>query len=334
MENDQLPTLAEIHDARRMIAYSAIRTPLVRLNAWEAPAEIYLKLENLQPIGSFKIRGATNAIGHLTPETLSRGVLTASAGNMAQGVAWRARELGIPCTVVAPETAPDTKIEAIKRLGGRVIKVPFEEWWRAFETRTFPGVEATFIHAFDDLNVMAGNGTIALEIMEDLPEVDAVLIPWGGGGLTCGIATAMRALNSKCKIYAAEVATAAPLVASLAAGTPHAVDYQPSFVDGIGARVVFPQMLERAQQLIDGSLVAELHEVKSALRLMAERNRIIAEGAGACALACALAGKAGGGRVACIVSGGNIDFARLCEILTDTDDSQAGCASVPYLSRS
>ncbi len=312
-----LPTLAEIRAAKNMIVGAAIRTPLVRLNVREAPAEIYLKLENLQPIGSFKIRGAANAMGHLTPETLARGVLTASAGNMAQGVAWRARELGIPCTVIAPETAPDTKITAIERLGGRVIKVPFEEWWRAFETRSFPGVEATFIHAFDDLNVMAGNGTIALEIMEDLPEVDAIVIPWGGGGLTCGIAAAMRALNPTCRIYAAEVATAAPLAASLAAGAPRQVDYQPSFVDGIGAKVVFPQMLERAQQLIDGSLVAELDEVKSALRLMAERNRVIAEGAGACALACALAGKAGGGRVVCIVSGGNIDFEKLAEILTE-----------------
>jgi threonine dehydratase len=283
-----IPSLADIHDARQMIAGSALRTPLVRLNVRDAAAEIYLKLENLQPIGSFKIRGATNAMAHMTPETLSRGVLTASAGNMAQG---------------------------------RVIKVPFEAWWRTFEERSFPGVEATFIHAFDDLNVMAGNGTIALEIIEDLPEVDVLLVPWGGGGLTCGIAAAMRALNSKCKIYAVEVATAAPLVVSLAAGSPQTVDYQPSFVDGIGAKLVFPQMLERAQQLIDGSLVAQLDEVKSALRLMAERNRIIAEGAGACALACALAGKAGGGKVVCIVSGGNIDFATLCEILIDTNDS-------------
>jgi threonine dehydratase len=317
MENNQLPSLADIHAARELIAGSALRTPLVRLNAREAPADIYLKLENLQPIGSFKIRGAVNAMAHLAPETLARGVLTASAGNMAQGVAWRARDLGIPCTVVAPDTAPDTKIRAIERLGGRVIKVPFEEWWRAFETRTFPGVEATFIHAFDDLNVMAGNGTIALEIIEALPEVDAVVIPWGGGGLACGIAAALRALNSNCKIYACEVATAAPLAAALGAGSPQTVSYQPSFVDGIGARIVFPQMLERAQQLIDGSLVAELNEVKSALRLMAERNRIIAEGAGACALACALAGKASAGKVVCIVSGGNIDFATLCGILTD-----------------
>lgn len=317
MEN--IPSLANIYAARELIAGSALRTPLVRLNAREAPADIYLKLENLQPIGSFKIRGAANAMAHLSPETLARGVLTASAGNMAQGVAWRARDLGIPCTVVAPDTAPDTKIRAIERLGGRVIKVPFEEWWRAFETRTFPGVEATFIHAFDDLNVMAGNGTIALEIIEDLPEFDAVVIPWGGGGLACGIAAALRALNSNCKIYACEVATAAPLAAALAAGSPQTVSYQPSFVDGIGARIVFAQMLERAQQLIDGSLVAELGEVKAAVRLMAERNRIIAEGAGACALACALAGKAGGGKVVCIVSGGNIDFATLCEILTDTD---------------
>ena len=315
-----LPSLAEINDARGMIASSAIRTPLVRLNVRDAPAEVYLKLENLQPIGSFKIRGAANAMGHMTPENLSRGVLTASAGNMAQGVAWASRELGIPCTVVAPETAPETKIKAIERLGGRVIKVPFAEWWRAFEERSFPGVEATFIHAFDDLNVMAGNGTIALEIIEDLPEFDAVVVPWGGGGLTCGIAAALRDLNSRCKIYAAEVATAAPLGVSLAAGAPQTVDYQPSFVDGIGAKVVFPQMLERAQQLIDGSLVAELDEVKGALRLMAERNRIIAEGAGACPVACALAGKAGTGKVVCIVSGGNIDFAKLCEILTETDD--------------
>jgi threonine dehydratase len=255
-------------------------------------------------------------MAHIAPEILARGVLTASAGNMAQGVAWRARELGIPCTVIAPETAPANKIQAIERLGGRVIKVPFEAWWRAFEERSFPGVEATFIHAFDDLNVMAGNGTIALEILEDLPDVDAILVPWGGGGLTCGIAAASRALNSKCKVYAAEVATAAPLVVSLAAGSPQQIDYQPSFVDGIGSKIVFPQMLERAQQLIAGSLVAELHEVKSALRIMAERNRIIAEGAGACSVACALSGKAGTGKVVCIVSGGNIDFAKFCEILT------------------
>lgn len=312
-----LPSLSEINDARRMIANAAIRTPLVRLNVTDAPAEIYLKLENLQPIGSFKIRGAANAMGHMTPEMLSHGVLTASAGNMAQGVAWRARELGIPCTVVAPETAPDTKVKAIERLAGRVIKVPFEEWWRAFEERAFPGVEGIFIHSFDDLNVMAGNGTIALEIVEDLPEFDAIVIPWGGGGLTCGIATALRALNVNCKIYAAEVATAAPLTASLAAGSPQSVDYQPSFVDGIGARLVFPQMLERARRLIDGSLVADLDSVASALRLMAERNHIIAEGAGACPVACALAGYAGHGKVVCIVSGGNIDPRTLCGILAD-----------------
>jgi threonine dehydratase len=303
-----------------MIAGTAIRTPLVRLNVDDAPAEIYLKLENLQPIGSFKIRGAANAMGHLSPAMLSRGVLTASAGNMAQGVAWRARELGIPCTVVAPETAPDTKVRAIERLGGRVIKVPFEEWWRAFEERAFPGVDATFLHAFDDVNVMAGNGTIALEIVEELPEFEAIVIPWGGGGLTCGIASALHALNSprrsRCKIYAAEVATAAPLAASWSAGSPTPVAYQPSFVDGIGAKLVFPQMFDRARHLIDGALVADLDHISSALRLLAQRNHIIAEGAGACPVACALAGQAGNGKVVCIVSGGNIDASTLCEILT------------------
>jgi threonine dehydratase len=312
-----IPTLSEIQEARQRIAGSAIRTPLVRLNVPEGPAEIYLKLENLQPIGSFKIRGAANAMVQIPPEQLARGVLTASAGNMAQGVAWCARELGIPCTVVAPETAPETKIKAIERLGGRVIKVPFEPWWQTFQERAYPGVEATFIHAFDDPQVMAGNGTIGLEILEDLADVDAIVIPWGGGGLTCGIAAAVHALKPACRLYAAEVATGAPLAASFAAGSPQMVDYQPSFVDGIGSKTVFPQMLERAQSLLDGVLVAEVVEVAAAVRLLAERNRIIAEGAGACPVACALAREAGQGKIVCIVSGGNIDLSKLCLLLTD-----------------
>lgn len=310
-----LPTLDDIQEARRSIVACAIRTPLVRLNLFDASAEIYLKLENLQPIGSFKIRGATNALAHIPTEQLNRGVLTASAGNMAQGVAWRARELGIPCTVVAPDSAPETKIKAIERLGGRVIKVPFERWWQTFQERAYPGVDAMFIHAFDDPYVMAGNGTIALEILEDLPEVDAIVIPWGGGGLTCGIATAVRAMRPACRLFAAEVATAAPLAASLAAGAPQVIDYKPSFVDGIGSKTVFPQMFESAQALIDGALVASVDEVAAALRLMAERNHIIAEGAGACPVACALSGKAGSGKVVCVVSGGNIDSSKLCAVL-------------------
>ncbi|HXV43263.1 MAG TPA: threonine/serine dehydratase [Anaerolineae bacterium] len=312
-----IPTITEIQEARQLMAGSAIRTPLVRLNVLDAPIEIYLKLENLQPIGSFKIRGATNAMAHMPPEQLARGVLTASAGNMAQGVAWRARELGIPCTVIAPETAPETKIKAIERLGGRVIKAPFERWWQTFQERTYPGIEATFIHAFDDPYVMAGNGTIALEILEDLPDVEAIVIPWGGGGLACGIAVAVRALKPACRLYAAEVATGAPLAASFEAGSPQTVDYQPSFVDGIGSKTVFPQMLERAQLLLHGVLVAELAEVAAALRLLAERNHIIAEGAGACPVACALSGEARQRKIACVVSGGNIDLSKLAALLTD-----------------
>ena len=312
-----LPTLADVEEARRRIAGAAIRTPLVRLNFREAPAEIYLKLENLQPIGSFKIRGAANAMARLGREALAEGVLTASAGNMAQGVAWRARELGVPCTVVAPETAPETKVRAVERLGGRVIKVPFEEWWDVFERRAYAGVDAHFIHAFDDPDVMAGNATIALEILEDLGDVDAVVIPWGGGGLACGVAAAMRELRPACRVYAAEVETAAPLAASLAAGSPQQVAYRPSFVDGIGGRGVFPSMFEHALALLDGSLVAGLGQVAAALRLLAERNRVIAEGAGACPVACALEGAAGAGKVVCVVSGGNIDLAKLCAVLTE-----------------
>jgi len=308
-----LISLSAIQDARRVIANSAIRTSLIRLNV--PSTEIYLKLENLQPIGSFKIRGAANAIARLPPEKLELGVVTASAGNMAQGVAWCARKLGIPCTVIAPATAPETKIDAIERLGGRVIKVSFEEWWRAFEERSYPGVNGTFIHAFDDADVMAGNGTIALEVLEDLPDLNAIVIPWGGGGLTCGIASALRQLRPTCKIFAAEVATAAPLTASLAAGAPTSVEYQPSWVDGIGAKAVFPQMFERARALIDGSLIADLDSVANALRLMVHQNHIVAEGAGAVPVACALSGDAGSGKIVCIVSGGNIDTSKLTDLL-------------------
>lgn len=309
-----IPILADIRQAQSTIKGAASRTPLVRLNMETGPAEIYLKLENLQPIGSFKIRGAANAMAHIPAEALARGVVTASAGNMAQGVAWQARQLGIPCTVIAPETIPDTKRQAIERLGGQVIKTPFENWWQAFEERAYPGLEGTFIHAFDDLRVMAGNGTIMLEILEDLPEVETVIAPWGGGGLACGIAAAARALKPACRVYAAEAATGAPLAASLAAGSPQVVDYRPSFVDGIGSKTVFPQMLERAQALLSGALVAELDEVGAAVRLMAERNRVIAEGAGACPLACALSGQAGQGKIVCVVSGGNIDLKKLCAL--------------------
>ena len=309
------PDIAAIEEARGNTSGIALRSPLVRLGVLDSPVEIYLKLENLQSIGSFKIRGAANAIAHLTPVQLRRGVLTASAGNMAQGVAWRARELGIPCTVIAPETAPDTKIQAIARLGGTVIKVPFERWWQTFQERQYPGIDATFIHAFDDDHVMAGNGVIGLEILEDLPDVNAVLIPWGGGGLTCGIATAIRALKPACRIYASETASAAPLAAALAAGSVQTVNYQPSFVDGIGSKTVFPQMLAHAQRLIDGSLVAGLAEIAAAIRLLVERNRVIAEGAGACPVACALSEKALAGKVVCVVSGGNIDCAKLSTIL-------------------
>jgi threonine dehydratase len=304
------PDLSAIRAARQAIAGSAIRTPLVRLNA---TGEIYLKLENLQPIGSFKIRGAANAIAHMSADDLRKGVVTASAGNMAQGVAWRARELKIPCTVIAPETAPETKINAIERLGGRVLKVPYDAWWRAFEERCYPGVEGAFIHAFDDINVLAGNGTIGLEILEDLPDVHTIIIPWGGGGLACGIASAIRELKPSTKIFAAEVSTAAPLSVSWKAGSPQFIEPERSFVDGIGGKSVFPQMFELAKRLLDGVLVAPPSQVADALRLIAERNRIIAEGAGAAPVACAL-NCPSNGKVACIVSGGNIDLSKLAEI--------------------
>jgi threonine dehydratase len=306
--------LAEIQAARERIAGAAVRTPLVRLNVNDAPAEIYLKLENLQPIGSFKIRGAANVMGLAGKERLKEGVWTASAGNMAQGVAWCARRMGVKCTVVVPDTAPEAKLAAIERLGATFIKVPFDDWYEIFNTRTYPGMDGGFVHAFSDPAVMAGNGTIGLEILEDLPDVDAIVVPYGGGGLSCGIASAIRALKPGVRVYASEVDTGAPLAPSLAADKPVNVDYQPSFVDGIGGPFVFEDMWDISRQLLDGSLVVTLEETVAALKLLAERNRVIAEGAGATSVAAALSGKAGMGNVVCIVSGGNIDLAKVAKI--------------------
>jgi threonine dehydratase len=307
--------IGEIRAARERIAGAAVRTPLLRLNVEDAPATIYLKLENLQPIGSFKLRGAGNALALTPQERLARGVYTASAGNMAQGVAWNARRLGIPCAVVVPDHAPATKLAAIERLGASVVKVPFATWWQTLVHHAYPDMEGLFIHPVSDPAVVAGNGTIGLEILEDLPDVDAVVVPYGGGGLSGGIASALRALRPETRVYACEVETAAPLAASLAAGAPCEVSYTPSFVDGIGGKSVLPEMWPLASQLLDGSLVVSLAEVANALRILAERNRVIAEGAGAVPVAAALAGRAGAGKVVCVVSGGNIDAAKLARIL-------------------
>jgi threonine dehydratase len=292
-----------------------MHTPLVRFDVPDAPAEIYLKLENLQPIGSFKIRGATNAIRRASPETLAHGVVTASAGNMAQGVAWAARGLGIPATIVVPEHAPEAKLAAIARLGGRVVKVPYDRWWQTIVEARFDGLDGLFVHPVQDDLVMAGNGTIGLEILEDLPDVDTILIPWGGGGLTTGIASAVKALRPEVRIIPVEPETAAPLNATLAAGSPQEVDYQPSFVDGAGARALLPPMWEAARGLIDGAAKVSLDDTAKAVRLLAERARVVAEGAGALAVAAAFTGAAREDKVVCVVSGGNINAETLAAIL-------------------
>jgi threonine dehydratase len=307
--------LEEIRAAHERVAGSAIHSPLLPLNVDDAPAEIFLKLENLQPIGSFKLRGAGNALQLADSKQLDKGVWTPSAGNMAQGVAWYARQMGLACTVVVPDHAPDTKMAAIKRLGGEIVKVPAADWFQILIDHEYEGMEGLFVHPVTDPAVIAGNGTIGLEIVEDLPDVDAVVIPYGGGALSSGIASALRALKPDVKLYAAEVETAAPLAASLAAGKPVEVEYLASFTDGIGAPFLIPEMWPLVSQLLDGSLVVTLENVAAAIRLLAERNRVIAEGAGAAPVAAALAGKAGSGKVACVVSGGNIDTVTLVKVL-------------------
>ena len=311
--------LADIEAARARIAGSVIRTPLVPLYVEGAPAQIYLKLENLQSINSFKIRGATNAVMLAPADAWAKGLVTASAGNMAQGIAWTARALGVPATIVVPEHAPEAKLAAIERLGGRVVKVPYDEWWNIIVTSHVDGVEGLFVHPVQDQAVMAGNGTIGLEILDDLPDPDAVVIPYGGGGLTVGIASAIKALRPGTKIFTAEPETAAALAAALAAGHPAEVDYRPSFVDGSGSRRVLDSMWPLVEPLVDGALSIPVAEVADAVRTLAERVRVIAEGAGALAPAAALSGRAGTGKVVCVVSGGNINLSKLAEILGGAD---------------
>jgi threonine dehydratase len=307
--------LAAIGAARERIRGTAIRTPLVRLPVEDAPAEIYLKLENLQPINSFKIRGATNAVLLAPAAERAKGLVTASAGNMAQGVAWAARELGVPATIAVPEHAPEAKLAAIERLGGQVLKLPYDDWWNVIISGHVDGIEGLFVHPVQDAGVMAGNGTIGLEILEDLPDPDAVVIPYGGGGLTVGIASAIKALRPATKIVTAEPGTAAALAAALAAGHPADVDYRASFVDGSGSRRVLDSMWPLVAPLVDQALAIPVDEVAAAVRTLAERARVIAEGAGALAPAAALGGRAGPGKVVCVVSGGNINLSKLAEIL-------------------
>ena len=318
----RLPALGEIEAARERLSGLALRTPLIRLpDLQHLPSqesrvtshEVWLKLENLQPIGSFKLRGAGNAMRRMDTAALREGVCTASAGNMAQGVAWCAREMDVPCRVIAPDQAPAAKADAIQALGAELIRVPFADWWKVMETHDTQGVPGAFLHPVENNDVMAGNGTIALEIVEDLPDVDAVVVPFGGGGLISGIGAGMRSLKPSCSVIAAEVVTAAPLRASLDAGEARAINRIPSFIDGIGGASVLPAMWPLVRQVVQDSVVVTLEDVAEAIRELVSRVRIVAEGAGAASLAAARGRRVG--RVVCVVSGGNIDPAVLATIL-------------------
>ncbi len=310
--------LQDILDAKQRIRGMVNRTPLIRFYPDDFPGEIYLKLENLQPIGSFKLRGACNAMSLADKSLIAEGVYTASAGNMAQGVAWNAKMMNIPCTVIVPDHAPQTKLDAITRMGAKFIKIPFNDWWQVIVTRRFEGMKGFFIHPVSDPPVIAGNGTVGLEILEDLPDVDAVIVPYGGGGLISGIASAVKAIKPGVKIFAAEVETAAPLAPSLAAGRPVQAEYTASFVDGIGSRAILEEMWPLVSRLINGSIVVSLAQIADAIKLLIERSRVIAEGAGGSSLAAALTGKAGAGKIVCVISGGNIDAEKLIKILSGT----------------
>jgi threonine dehydratase len=311
--------LAEIEAARRRIADTIVRTPLVRLELGPGYPDIRLKLENLQPINAYKLRGAANALAMLPAAERRRGVWTISAGNAGQGVAYAARRAGVPCTVVVIETAPASKIERMKALGARLVPVPFAVAWKAMEERAYPGVDGVFVHPFDDHNFIAGHATMGLEILEDAPDTAAVIAGVGGGGLVTGVGSAIKALRPDIKVWGAEPETAAPVARSLAAGSPQPFpQWQASFVDGAGGQSVFPRMWDRMKPVVDGCIVVSLEQTRQAMRLMAEKARVISEGAGALPLAAALTGRAGPGPIVAIVSGGNIDLNKFCEILAST----------------
>jgi threonine dehydratase len=308
--------LAEIREARERIAGTILRTPLVRLELGQGYPDIRLKLENLQPINAYKLRGAANAVAMLLESERKRGVWTISAGNAGQGVAYAAKKAGVPCTVVAIETAPVSKIERMKALGAKLISVPYDVAWRALDERSFPGVEGTFVHPFDDHNFIAGHATMGLEILEDASDTAAVIASIGGGGLITGVGSAIKALRPDIKVLGAEPETAAPAALSFAMGSPQVFkEWKHSFVDGAGGQSVFPRMWERMKPVVDGYIVVSLEETKNAMRLMAEKARIISEGAGALPLAAALTAKAGPGPIVAIVSGGNIDLKKFCELV-------------------
>jgi threonine dehydratase len=309
-------TLDDVQEARKRLAGILPRTPMIRLEDG-GTGELYLKLESLQPVRSFKVRGAANAIAMLDAGALQAGVYTSSAGNMAQGLAWNARRLGIRCTAIVPDGAPRVKLEAIERLGAQTISLPYDEWWNVMATHRYAPLEpAHFIHPSSDVDVMAGNGTIGLEILEDLPDVNSVLVPFGGGGLSCGIASAVRSLRPEVRVYGCEVDTAAPLAAALTAGGPVPCLRTATFVDGIGGPALLPEMWPPASRLLAGSLVVTLPEVAAAIRLLVQHAAIVAEGAGGAAVAAALKGLAGPGRHVAVVSGGNIDPEILATILS------------------
>jgi threonine dehydratase len=309
--------LSEIREARTRIAKTIVRTPLIRLELGRDFPDIRLKLENLQPINAYKLRGAANAVAMLPESKRDRGVWTISAGNAGQGVAYAAKQAGVPCSVVVIETAPQSKLERMRALGAKLIPVSYDVAWKALEDRSYPGAEGTFIHPFDDHNFIAGHATMGLEILEDAPETAAVIASIGGGGLITGVASAIKALKPEVKVFGVEPETAAPAALSFEKGSPQVFEnWRASFVDGAGGQSMFPRMWERMKPVVDGFSIVSLNETKRAMRLMAEKARVISEGAGALPLAAALTGKAGAGPIIAIVSGGNVDLSKFCELIS------------------
>jgi threonine dehydratase len=308
-------SMPQIEAARARLEGLSIVSPVVDCDAAPAGKKVCLKLENLQPVGSFKIRPIGNAVLARAPADLSSGIYTTSTGNSALGLAWMARRLGIAATAVVPLNAPEAKLEKLRRLGTRIDMRPIDEWWRAIQTGALDGQEGVYIDAVRDPASLAGDATIGLEILAQSPDIEAILIPFGGGGLACGIACAVRALKPDVKIIACELTSAHPLKAAFDAGVPTETPHAPGFVSGVGFGSVLPEMWPLVSALIDDVISVSLTEVAAAIKTMVERNRVVAEGAGAVSVAAALSGRYAESKVCAVVSGGNLDSSILATIL-------------------
>ena len=312
-------TLDKIYHAKFVLKDVARKTDLIAAPRLSDKTELYLKTENLQVTGSFKVRGAYYKISQLTEEERAKGVIACSAGNHAQGVALAATRMGIPSLICMPDGAPIMKVESTKRLGAKVELVAGtydDAHDRAVELQVQTGM--TFIHPYDDEQVIAGQGSIGLEILDQLPDVEAVIVPVGGGGLIGGVAFAIKSLRPECKVYGVQAAGAPSMANAFRDHAYETLDSVDTFADGIAVKTPGVNTFELVEKYVDDVVTVSEDEIAAAILALMENQKLVAEGAGATPVAAALFGKLPieGKKTVCLISGGNIDVNILSRVIT------------------